>query len=408
MQILFLSLVCPIPANNGHKMRTWSLVRALSAEGHELTFLGFARPEELAMPLGQLRQLCEDMGFVSREDVSLSSAGNYLSRARALFSNTPYAIGRFSSTEMQNRIADQIATKTFDAIVCDTVYSAINLPESTQVPVVINTHNVEHLILERYAANESNPFKRKYALREAHVLRRWEQEVCNRAFLAMACSEDDRQLLKHLCPDLPITVVPNIVDVDDYSPATFSEDTTVLFQGGMDWFPNRDAVSYFLDSIFPLLRKKVSGAKFVVAGRNPSDSFLRQYAGEPDVKFTGTVPDMREVIAKASVCVVPLRIGSGTRLKILEAAAMAKPIVSTKLGAEGLEFHHGGEIMIADGPEEFSAQIAELIQSPETARRMGEAARALVEERYSFAVLRSAIRRTLSQIPESRPAMLAQ
>jgi polysaccharide biosynthesis protein PslH len=400
-------LVCPVPANNGHRMRTWSLVRALSAEGHAVTFLGFARPEELAMPMSDLRRLCENVELVSMDDVSLSSTGNYLSRARALFSNTPYAIGRFNSEEMRNCIADRLRKDPFDAVVCDTVYSAVNLPESIRVPVVMNTHNVEHLILERYAANERNPFKRLYALREARVVRRWEQEVCNRATLAMACSEDDRQLFKQLCPDLPITVVPNIVDVDDYSAAGSPEGHTVLFQGGMDWFPNRDAVSYFLKSILPLLRRSVPEARFVVAGRNPSDAFLERYAAEPYVKFTGTVPDMREVIRSASVCVVPLRIGSGTRLKILEAGAMAKPIVSTTLGAEGLEFRRGREILIADRPEEFAAQVAELLQYPGRARRMGEAARALVEERYSFSVLRSAIRQTLSQIPESRPAMLA-
>jgi len=191
-------------------------------------------------------------------------------------------------------------------------------------------------------------------------------------------------------------------------PASSSDELTVLFQGGMDWFPNRDAVSFFVNQVMPVLRRRIPGVRFVVAGRNPSKSFLQEFAGQSDVAFTGTVADMREVVAKASVCVVPLRIGSGTRLKILEAAAMGKPIVSTRLGAEGLEFRHGYEILLADKPEEFAAQVAELLQAPETRERLGLAARSLVERQYSFAVLRAAVRDALAQIPESHPALTVQ
>lgn len=408
MRILFLSLLCPLPVNNGHKMRTWSLLRALSAEGHELTLLGFAQPEEVGKCTKELRKVCEEVEFVSLPEVSLSSAGDYVSRIRAMLSKVPYAIGRFRSAAMRGRMESHLAGKTFDAIVCDTVYSAVNLPDLLTVPVVMNTHNIEHVILERYAENESNPVKRSYAFSEARLVRRWEQEACRQASLAMVCSADDGRLLESLCPNLPIRVVPNVVDVDEYLPATASEALTVLFQGGMDWFPNRDAVSYFVRSILPRIRQKVPGVRFLVAGRNPSSALLRQYAAEPDVQFTGTVPDMRDVIAQAAVCVVPLRIGSGTRLKILEAAAMEKPIVSTTLGAEGLEFEHGFDILLADEPEDFAEEVAELIRYPEIARRMGRAARVVVEERYSFDALQSAIREALSELLESCPAVLVQ
>ncbi|MBK5295255.1 MAG: glycosyltransferase, partial [Acidobacteriia bacterium] len=172
-----------------------------------------------------------------------------------------------------------------------------------------------------------------------------------------------------------------------------------LYTGGMDWYPNRDAVKYFVDQVFPTLRQQAPGARFVVAGRNPSDEFRREFAGMADVVFTGTVPDMRAEIAKAQVCVVPLRIGSGTRLKILEAAAISKPIVSTSLGAEGLEFRNGSEILIADDAQSFAHATAALLRDPARRAQFGAAARRRVQERYSLAALAAALRTAFGQVP---------
>jgi glycosyltransferase involved in cell wall biosynthesis len=167
----------------------------------------------------------------------------------------------------------------------------------------------------------------------------------------------------------------------------------------MDWFPNRDAVTFFVARILPVLKQSVLHIRFVVAGRNPPPAFVSKFAGVSGIEFTGNVPDMRTEIAKAAVCIVPLRIGSGTRLKILEAAAMAKPVVSTRIGAEGLNFVDGEEIVLADEPRAFAHAIVDLLADPARRRTMGGAARRRVEIQYSISALRGALRTVLAQLP---------
>jgi len=224
--------------------------------------------------------------------------------------------------------------------------------------------------------------------------------------MVLACSERDRHLLSSLATRPHITVVPNVVDIDSYVPQEQGEASTILFQGGMDWFPNRDAVTYFAERILPHVRQRVPGIRFVVAGRNPSPAFIKQFAGVQGIEFAGNVPDMRAEIAKAAVCVVPLRIGSGTRLKILEAAAMAKPVVSTRIGAEGLDFADGEEIVLADMPGEFACAVVDLLADPSRRRTIGLAARRRLEAQYTMSSLRSALREAFSKLPPDSLAVV--
>jgi glycosyltransferase involved in cell wall biosynthesis len=398
MRLLFLSFAFPLPANNGHRMRTWSILEALAAEGHDLTLLTFGQPGEAGGYDVALRKVCREIEIVPLILESLSSTANYLERLVGLFLAQPYAVRRFASSEMQARIRQFLARGSFDAVLCDTVYSAVNLSD-THVPVILNCHDVEHVVLERYVALEQNPVKRLYAWREISKLRKWEEATCRQAAIAMACSENDRQLLSSLCPGLCAMVVPNVVDFDCYAPREDGNTSTILFQGAMDWFPNRDAVTFFVARMLPVLKQSVPHIRFVVAGRNPPPAFVSKFAGVSGIKFTGNVPDMRAEIAKAAVCIVPLRIGSGTRLKILEAAAMAKPVVSTRIGAEGLNFVDGEEIVLADEPRAFARAIVALLADPARRRTMGLAARRRVEIQYSMSALRSALGQALAQLP---------
>ena len=197
-------------------------------------------------------------------------------------------------------------------------------------------------------------------------------------------------------------IVPNVVDVDRYTPVEDNNTPTILFQGAMDWFPNRDAVDFFVTRMLPVLKQMVPHIRFVVAGRNPPLNFVSKFASVAGIEFTQNVPDMRLEIARATVCVVPLRIGSGTRLKILEAAAMAKSVVSTRIGAEGLDFADGQEIVLADKPEVFAHVIAELLADPVRRRAMGLAARRRVEIQYGMPTLRYALRTALAQLVAER------
>jgi glycosyltransferase involved in cell wall biosynthesis len=282
----------------------------------------------------------------------------------------------------------------------------INLPAQLAIPLVVDFHNVDYLIMERYVRLESNRAKRLYARLESRKLHEWERGACQRASIAWACSTYDRALLQELRRSLPMFVVPNIVDVDEYAADSAEDPRKILFQGGMDWYPNRDAVEFFVAQVFSRIRSQVPDVRFVVAGRNPPEEFRQRLGRVPGVEFTGTVPDMRVEIASAAVCVVPLRIGSGTRLKILEAAAMAKPIVSTRLGAEGLEFRDGKEIALEDEPAAFADAVVKLLSAARDRHRLGQAARKRVEQNYSFPALRASLREALNTF--TRDASLAQ
>jgi len=192
--------------------------------------------------------------------------------------------------------------------------------------------------------------------------------------------------------------LPNVVDTESYVPNFDSKGTSLLFQGGMDWFPNPDAVEFFATQVLPLVQKSFPTAVFIAAGRNPSAAMVARYSNMPGVNLTGTVPDMRPYLEDAAVCVVPLRIGSGTRLKILESAAAGKAMVSTRLGAEGLDFVDGQEIILADTPADFAAAVVELLRDEPKRRAMAMAARKRVAERYSYANLRQTLAKALASL----------
>jgi polysaccharide biosynthesis protein PslH len=390
MRLLFLSHVIPLPIDSGYKMRTWSVLRSLVATGHKIHLLVLSGTLEGASHDDEMRRVCETVEVISHTLPSLSDGGNYRDRLTAISSPLPYNALRFRCDEMALRIQSWLKADKLDGVLSDTIYPLINVPTLMRLPLILNCHNVEHLILSRYLHHERNPAKLVYAWTEYRKMKVWENSGCSRADLVLACSESDRELLNGLCPKAQVAVVPNTINLDSYRPCEQDDGRTVLYTGGMDWYPNRDAVQFFISEILPLLRQLVPSIRFIVAGRNP-EQFRSRFSGIPGLEFTNNVPDMRNEIAKATICVVPLRIGSGTRLKILEAGAMAKPVVSTRIGAEGLQFVDGEEIILKDKPEAFAKVVAELLNDAERRVALGKAARRCVERQYTIAAIQPAV-----------------
>jgi glycosyltransferase involved in cell wall biosynthesis len=404
MRLLFLARDLPLPPNNGTRLRTWALLRALAAEGHDVTLLAFVRPSDVTSPeLPELRRICREVHLVPLATDSLTASANLAGRLRALPRTRPFSVGRFVVPEMRRLASGILEGGRVDAVLCD-VFTIANIT-GANVPILLNHENVEHTILRRYCDVERNPAKRLYAWLEYRKMRRWEQAACARASVSLPCSREDARILSGLSPATPMVVAPNVVDMDGAAPAMPEEPATILFQGGMDWFPNRDAVAFFAASILPRVRERAPSATFVVAGRNPAPAFVASFGHVAGMSFTGTVPDMRAVIARATVSVAPLRIGSGTRLKIIEAAALGKAVVATSIGAEGLEFVDGKEILLADDPDRFAAHVTRLLDDPEHRRLIGTAARRRAEEHYGLPALRRALGSALlRREPEASPA----
>lgn len=392
MKILAVLLSPPVPATAGHRVRNRSLLRALALEGHEVTVVAFASPQEIAEPSREFRGLCHEYHLLPAPD------GSSLRRLLAVFGSRPYGAVRLTVPAMKALVAEQLAKTAFDVILCDDCYMAGNIPEKNRVPVVLNKHDITCRIVRQFAAAERNPLKKIYALLEARKIERLEAAACDMAEAVAVCSTCDGDVLREISPKVRQFVVPNVVDVEKYALAGGGDGHTVLFVGAMDWLPNQDGAEFLVFDIMPRLRQLVPSVRVVLAGRSPSPEFMSRFASFPDVSFTGTVAELRPIIARSAVCVVPLRIGSGTRLKILEAAAMAKPVVSTTLGAEGLDLRHGHEILLEDDPRAFAEAVAMLLTDPARASEMGAAARRAVEQAYSIPALRQQLRQMLAAL----------
>ena len=270
--------------------------------------------------------------------------------------------------------------------------------------VSLNKHTIVAEEVKRFVERQGNPFVSAYGWSEWRRLRLLERRAARKVDAVWACSERDRELILRDDPAVPVAVVPNVVDIADYRAAESDDGRTIIYVGAMDWLPNRDAVEFFVAEIMPELLRLVSNVTFVVAGREPPAEFRERLERVPGVKFTGTLPDLRPQIAKAAVCAVPLRIGSGTRLKIIEAAAMAKPVVSTTIGAEGLSLRSGKEIIIADEPRNFAHEIAALLSDHRKRLEIGHAARGHVNAQYCIPALRRSLLEAFMLVGDLRRA----
>jgi polysaccharide biosynthesis protein PslH len=399
-QVLMISTSLPFPPTNGYKMRVWALLNCLLAEGCWTDLVCFGDPADVDRYRNDLSRLCRHIVAIPHRNAGLSAGVNLGRRLAALFSRYPYAVATSRSARMQAQIETLLDAGSYDLILLEETNLLANLPSKLAVPLVVDHHNAEHLLLERYVAHAENWPKALYAWVEARKLRFWERRATRRAKAVLVCSEHDRSIFRNLASNTCVIVAPNVIDADAYTPTydEGEENCTVLYAGGMDWYPNRDAVRYFVQRILPRLRTLVPAVEFVVAGRAPSADFKKEFSNIPGMRFTGTLPDLQLAIAKAAVCVVPLRIGSGTRLKILEAAAMGKAIVSTCIGAEGLEFSHQREIILADTPDEFAEAVAALVKNVGYRRELGCAARVVVEKRYAYAAMLTSVKDLLARI----------
>lgn len=410
MRILFAATKYPLPVTNGQAMRTLSLLRALAELGHEISLVGFA-PEGGGEPAEGLGSLCRSVDVVDMGRLqSVSQGVGALGRMGCLLRGRSYSVSRFRSATLEAVVEQRLHAQAFDLIFADSLYALANVP-ATPVPTVLNCHNVEHLIYERFARAHRGQAAGWYARREGSAVRRVELLSCRRAALALVCSEEDGRIFHQLCPELRIAVAPNIVETEALGdvPPQEEQAPVLLFQGSMDWYPNRDAVEHFAAEILPLIRAEYPAVEFLVAGRNPPAALVARWQADPGVVFTGTVPDMRPYLRRATLAVVPLRLGSGTRLKILEACAAGLAVVSTTLGAEGLGLLAGQEILEADRPAEFAQGVLLLLRDAQRRRAMARAGQAAVRERFSAAALRASLQTALDPMrhPEAERSATA-
>jgi len=277
------------------------------------------------------------------------------------------------------------------------------LPLAGGVPVIADTHNAEFDVLRRMAAFSDSWIRRQYAMCQMKATRREEQR-CGRAVdLVLATSERDRRVFEDELALPRVAVIPNGIDFSEFDPGeTPPAPGTIVFSGLMSYYPNEQAVRWFLDEIFPIIVRRLPSARFVVAGAAPP-AWLRARATD-HVHVTGRVPDIRPYLRAASVVVVPLRIGGGTRVKILEAQAMRRPVVSTTIGAEGLGLSQGESILLADDAREFANRVVDVLSDASQSARITASAWAHAARHFSW----TDIGERLSTVLESNIGLTAR
>lgn len=404
MRILWLKADFLLPLDKGGKLRTWHLLRHL-AKRHDVTFLSFS--DRTSPPdLERMREVAADTITVPRVDPPKGSGRFYLDASRHLLDPLPYAVGKYRSGVYRRALKALLQKRTFDVLVCDFLVPAVNLPRRIPCPAVLFTHNVESEIWRRHADTAANPVVRLLYRTQHRRMHLFEGHTLGRFDGVLAVSDADRETLTRLYPDAvrePIRVVPTGVDTEYFTPAVSAPHSrSLVFTGSMDWLPNEDAMLYFCREVLPLVRAAEPDVTLSIVGRAPTPAVLA-LAAQAGVEVTGRVDDVRPFMADAAVYVVPLRIGGGTRLKIFEAMAMSKAVVSTTVGAEGLPVSGGEHLVVADDATTFAAEVVSLLRDVDRRRRLESAARTLVVAHYDWSVAAAVLDRALARF-SGRPA----
>jgi len=383
MKILWVKSDFLHPTISGGQIRTLELLKRLHRR-HEIHYVALDLDNQ---PGGVERssEYCTKAYPVPHYAPLHTRPRFWLQVAGSMFSDLPLAVSRYRSQGMQRHVAELTRRERFDAVVCDFLFPAPNISDLSSV--VLFQHNVEAQIWKRRLEHASNAPVRMYLRSQYEKMRRYEAQVCRAVKRVIAVSEPDAASMRSGYRAARVDAVPTGVDVEYFTPPRdVKRAGNLVFVGAMDWAPNVDGIHWFVEEVFPRIHLRRSDCTLTIAGRRPDAAIRKLAAKYPGIHVTGTVEDVRPFLWEAAVSIVPLRIGGGTRLKIFEAMAAQVPVVSTTIGAEGLELRPGETIRIADSPEDFAEHCLELLSDSAAARCLTEAARKLVSACYSWEV----------------------
>ncbi|GAB4188527.1 MAG: glycosyltransferase [Roseiflexaceae bacterium] len=392
MDILILSPYPPYPPHGGGTMRIYQIIRGLAAR-HRVTCLTFAPDAAAERALEPLRAICRVLTVRGPEPRSP------LRRAwTTLASPLPDMALRNASAAYRAALAELLAREHFDVVQAESIEMAGYLHASPTRPalLILDQFNAEFVLQRRaFLADAQRPARwhaAAYSLAQWRKLAGYERRVMRGCNAVLAVSDDDRATLGRLAPRTPIAVVPNGVDAAHFSRAALRGGLSfggpaVVFSGTLDFRPNVDAAVWFAGTVWPQIRAACPDARLVLVGKRPAPA-LRRLSHDPSVVVVGEVPDARPYLAGASVYVVPMRIGGGVRLKLLEALALEAPVVSTRMGAEGISGLRDSEhCLLADQPDAFAQAVLRLIDNPALGAQLGAAGRGLVAAHYDWSVI---------------------
>ncbi len=380
MKLLWVKTDFLHPATRGGQIRTLEMLRRLHAR-HTVHYVAFEDP---AHPEGPARapEYCS-FAYPIRYRVAAKNSWAFGAQLlRGLFDPVPVAVSRYRCGAMRRKIAELTAREYFDSIVCDFLFPTPNMPDLDSC--VLFQHNVEWTIWQRHTENASDPWRRWYFSMQARRMFAYEGAVCRKVKKLIAVSENDAAIFRKQYGAAAVAPVPTGVDLDYFAPPASPAPTAdLVFLGSMDWMANEDAMLWFAAEVLPLIRRARPDCRLAIVGRRPT-ARIRDLVRDPLIEVTGTVVDVRPWLWGAAVSIVPLRVGGGTRLKIYEAMAARVPVVSTSVGAEGLDVSPGENIAIGDTAADLADRCLALLDSPARRAQISDAAHRLVATRYSW------------------------
>ncbi len=352
---------------------------------HDVTYMTFVSPKDSPESLRQSSEYCQQLALIPRSETEKNGLHFYSNLALNLSSRLPYAIQKYRSAEMRRAVERELSERNHDVVVCDFLVPSINLARDRRCPAVLFQHNVESMIWRRHYEVQTNKIKKAFFRNQWQKMYWYEREACLAFDAVVAVSRNDCDQMRNEFGLTQVYDVPTGVDTEFFRPAgTAREPFELVFTGSMDWMPNEDAITYFIEKIMPRINDWNPQVSLTIVGRNPGERLKAMAESNRQIKITGRVDDVRPYIDKASAYIVPMRVGGGTRLKIYEAMAMGKPVISTTVGAEGLPIRDGKELLIADQPEDFAQAVIRALSDATLAANIGERARALVCERFGW------------------------
>lgn len=373
MKLLWVKAGKILPVDTGGRIRSFQILRSLAAR-EQVTFLSYyggKRDLDYENDLKAKIPGAMTIHTAAPDTTSLERQVDYLMRVTH---TAPYAVSKFTHPKVQEAVAEWLTEDRTDVAICDFLSASLNFPYPLPRPAVLFQHNVESSLWSRLASTEKNKLKKFLFKIEARKMERYERQALERFHHVIAVSEVDRQQMLEMQPRSPVSVVPTGVDCREFTvaPPSTALPPRIVFVGSMDWEPNVDAVKFFAEDIWPSIRAQFPQAIFEIVGRSPDEAVKRLACDS--IRVSGTVPSILPHLRDATVVIVPLRIGGGTRLKIFEAMATGRAVVSTSIGAEGLDVASGKNLILADDPKSFADAIVLLLRDAPLRRRYEEAA----------------------------------
>ncbi|HGJ64687.1 TPA: glycosyltransferase [bacterium] len=384
LNILFISATIPYPTIDGGRIRVQSLINNL-CQSNKVTFLTFIASSKDEDGIDKLRNSgIEVIGVKWNYNKRLS---NFPVLLYQIINGKPLTVAKYYSPKMLKEIKILLNERHFDVIHFEMLHTGqylLSLSKSHHAKTILDQQNIDSLIWQRLLETEHNPIKKLAYYWQYRSFSNFERKICPDFDTCVCVSEEDRKRLFQICPKANTDIAPNGVDLEYFVPSEKEEkDNILVFTGSMDWQPNEDAVLFFCEHIFPLIKAEIPEIEFYIVGSKPTEKVMKLNNIE-GVIVTGFVDDVRSYISNSTVYIVPLRIGGGTRLKILQAFAMSKAVVSTSIGCEGIDVNDGQNILISDEPRQFAENVIKLLKDKQLRCKLGENGRKLVQQKYDW------------------------